>query len=112
MGQYFIDQETVRVDFPDGQWIELKEELSQADSDYIMSRMAHAESDGKTTKTEIQLGHLALMERMIKGWSFENGTGPVPVNRENISVLKTRYRAIALEKINELVEKAGEFSKN
>ncbi len=104
MGEFFADSERVRVDFPDGQWVEIKEELSQGDQDYLLDQMAHAESGGKDTKITFSLGKLALLERSIVAWSF-----PDLVNKENISRLRLKYRAKVLAEVNRLNEEAGEF---
>jgi hypothetical protein len=42
MSEFFLDSETHRVEFPDGQWVDVKTELTQADQDYIMGQMAQA----------------------------------------------------------------------
>jgi hypothetical protein len=99
----FQGDETVRVDFPDGEWVDVKEELSQADQDYILNAMAQLQ-DGKMSMT---LGRLALLERSVKAWSF-----PEPVTKENINTLKVKYRTVLLEKIDALNSAATEFRKN
>ncbi len=110
MGKYFLGSETVRVTFEDSQWIDIKEELSQEDSDFIMNAMAKAEA-GAETKVEFNLGRLALLERSVVAWSFAEDK-PVPVTRENISNLRVKYRAKVLSEIDRLNKEASEFSKN
>ncbi len=110
MGKYFLGNETVRVTFEDGQWVDIKEELSQEDSDYIMNAMAKAEA-GTATKVEFNLGRLALLERSIISWSFAEDK-PIPVSRENISNLRVKYRAKVLSEIDRLNQAASEFAKN
>jgi hypothetical protein len=114
MGKFFIAGETVRVDFPDGEFVDLKEELTQADQDYIVNRMVGAKvrSDKGLSDVSLDLGKLSLMERMITGWSFKEDGKPVPVTMENISNLKARYRIPILEKIDQIQSAAGEWSKN
>ena len=107
MSKYFIERETIRVPFEDGQWADLKEEMSQADSDYVMNQMAKTKADNGKAEISIDLGRLALMERMVVAWSFD-----APVNKDNLSNLRTKYRTLILAKINELTTKASEFSKN
>ncbi|MCK9520186.1 MAG: hypothetical protein M0R74_14355 [Dehalococcoidia bacterium] len=111
MSQYFIGAETVRLAFPDGQWVDLKEEMTQADQDYVVNKMVRAKlqaKDGGASDVSLDLGKGAVMERMIVAWSFEG----VPVNPDNISKLRGKYRALILEKIDELQKAAGEWSKN
>ena len=110
MGKFFVDsQDVVRIDFEDGEWIEVKEELSQADQDFIIDSMAKATANGKEPKIEMKLGKMALLERAIINWSFKDGEKPIPVNNENISNLRLRYREVVLAKIDELNSKAGSF---
>jgi hypothetical protein len=115
MGEFFQDSETHRVEFPDGQWVDVKTELSQEDSDYITSRMTRTVTgeDGKSQKVVLSLGKLAMLERSIVAWSFSGEGKPVPITPENISRLRLKYRSKVLEEINRLNEEAAEFvSKN
>ncbi len=112
MGKYFLGNETVRVSFEDGQWVDIKEELSQEDSDFIMNAMAKAEA-GAETKVEFNLGRLALLEKSIVSWSFKDDKDNlVSVSRENISNLRVKYRTKVLSEIDRLNQSASEFAKN
>ncbi len=111
MSEHFLESETVRIEFPDGNWVAIKEELTQADQDYIMNQMVRAKA-GKETTTKIESGHLSLLERSIVDWRFVGKDGSkVPVTRENISSLRLRYRTKVLVEINHLNEQAMEFAK-
>jgi hypothetical protein len=113
MSQFFIEAETVRVDYPDGNWIDVKEELSQEDQDYIMGRMVSvrgSKGKGKDAQSDIEfkVGRMALLERAVAKWSFDK-----PVNADNISRLRNRYREMVLAKIDELAEtQSAWLSKN
>lgn len=109
MGEFFLDSEKVRIDFPDKNWVDVKAELTQEDQDYILDQMASASYDGKTQASiSIGKGRLALLERTIIAWSF-----PEPVTRENISRLRLKYRSKVLDEVGRLNEEAREFvSKN
>jgi len=113
MSKFFVENETKRITFPDGEWVDVKEEMTQADQDYILNQMTHAENLTGKASFSLSLGRLAMLERGIVAWSFtENGT-PVPVTKENISCLRNKYRSKVLETINSLAESAGTFvSKN
>jgi len=104
MGEFFTDGEKVRIDFEDGQWVDIKEELTQYDQDFLLDRMARAESTGSEAKVTLSLGRMALMERAILAWSF-----PEPVTPDNISRLRIRYRQRVLDEVNRLNEQAGEW---
>jgi hypothetical protein len=101
----FQGNETVRVDFPDGEWVDVKEELSQADQDFITNSMISVTTEGKSANVSTNLGKLALLERAVVKWSF-----PDMLNRENLSILKRKYRVPLLQKIDEL--NSDEFIKN
>lgn len=107
MSKFFLEKETFRVEFPDGQWCDIKEEMTQADSDFIINKMTKA----KYKDVDMDLGKQSLLERMIVDWSFTDGN-KIPVNPENISNLRTKYRAMILKEIDRVVTESQEFSKN
>jgi hypothetical protein len=112
MSKFFIDEiDKFRVNFPDGEWIDIKTELSQSDSDYIMNAMIQAEAlDGKNEpKLNIKVGKLPLLERSIIDWSFKDGDKIIPVNNINIGKLKSKYRTKVLQEIDRLNNEAGSF---
>ncbi len=106
MGKFFSAGETVRLIFPDGQWVDLKKEPSQGDADYVAGKMF---ADGKAN---ILAGRLPMMARLIIAWSFEEDGKPVPVSEEMIDVLDSKYRNLIIEKINQLTNAADEWPKN
>lgn len=125
MGKFFLTGETVRVNFPDGEYCEIKEELTQADQDYIMTRLMQGRvpvdgdkkgpgtGEKKGLEIGLSFGKLATLERAITGWSFKADDGsPVPVTPENISNLRAKYRALILQEIDRLSSAHGEFAKN
>ncbi len=117
MGKYF-GSEPFRVEFPDGQWCEVKSEFSQADLDYITTKMMQAKvsTDGKEKpETDIALvfGKQATLERAITAWSFQDEQGKaIPITPDNISDLRYKYRFILLKEIDRLNQEAGQFLKN
>jgi len=116
MGKFFISGETVRVTFEDGEWCDIKEELSQADMDFISSKMlnAHVLSDGKKPEADVQLnfGKQATLEKMIVSWSFAEDGKPVPVTPENVSLLRMKYRGPLIAKVDQITQEAQAFAKN
>jgi len=95
MSEFFLDSATVRVEFPDGQWIEVKPELTQEDEDYIMSQPG--------AKGGL-LPPMLVLERSIVSWSFDR-----EVSKESISQLKRRYRAKVSAEVVRLNTEALEF---
>ena len=109
MGRNFIGNETVKIEFPDGEWVDIKEELTQADQDFMLNQMAKAENIGGKAEVSMSLGRLALLECGVVAWSFVDDGKPVPVSKEAISHLRTKYRGKLLEEMNRLYEAAAEF---
>ena len=105
MGEFFLDSEQVRVEFPDGNWVAVKEELTQEDQDYLLNAMAQTKG-GMNPEITFSLGRLALLERAVIAWSFSQ-----PVNRENLSRLRRKYREKVLNEIDRLNAEAEEYLK-
>lgn len=100
MSEFFLDSEVVRIDFEDGQWVEVKEELTQADQDAITNAMVKVHG----TEMDMTIGRITLLERMVVAWSF-----PEPVNPENLSRLRRKYREPTLVRIDELNSQAYDY---
>jgi hypothetical protein len=100
MSEFFIEDETEQIDYPDGNWIEVKSELTQRDQDYITNAMMSY----KGRELDVKIGRLALLERMVVKWSFD-----APVNADNLSKLRRKYREPVLERINELNNDAYDY---
>ena len=96
MSEHFIGDEKVRVEFPDGQWVDIKEELSQRDQDHLLNVMAGVKGDDKPS-IAFNIGKLAILEKCVIAWSF-----PEPINTETLCNLRRKYRLPVLEKIDEL----------
>ena len=100
MSEFFLDSEVVRVGFPDEQWIDIKEELTQADQDAVTNAMVKMHG----SEMEMTIGRTILLERMVVAWSF-----PEPVNAENLSRLRRKYREPTLVKIDEVNTQAYSY---
>jgi len=97
---HFIENETERVEFPDGNWVEVKAELTQEDQDFITNAMIKL----KENEIDMKVGRMALLERMVVAWSFDR-----PVNKANLSLLRRKYREPVLERIDKLNSSAFEY---
>ena len=95
MSEFFLDSETVRIAFHDGNWVEIKPELTQEDEDFIMSQPG--------AKGGL-LPPMLVLERSIVKWSFDR-----EVSKESISQLKRRYRAKVSAEVVRLNTEALEF---
>jgi hypothetical protein len=101
MSEFFIENETVQIDFPDGQWVRIKSELTQEDQDAITNAMVKL----KDNQPDMILGRLILLERMVVEWSFDK-----PITRGNLSNLRRKYRDEVLQKIDEVNSTAVEWA--
>lgn len=105
--KFFASAETKRVDLEDGQWVDIKAELSVGDWEKIDASMLQymAESNGGNRQERRRLsrgktgaeqvanvrikgaGNIEVLEVLIVAWSFEN----VDINRNSISKLKETW---------------------
>lgn len=96
-----------RVDFPDGQWVDIKPEMTQEDQDYIMSELVAVEGREAIT---MRAGFLPLLNMAIVAWSFEDDAGKaIPVTKDNISNLKIKYRQKVVEEADRIYTEALTF---
>ena len=118
MSKFFIEQDTVRVTFPDGEWCDIKAEFTQEDLDYITNQMMKTSlsANGRETpQTEVAMsfGKEATLEKAIVAWSFTDDQGKgVPVTPLNITNLRSKYRWMVLKEIDRVNKEAEAFSKN
>jgi len=111
MSKYFITEtDLFRITFEDGQWVDIKKQLSQRDQDQILNTMAKAKTKSETPDIEINLGKMALLEVSVKAWSFTEDDGrAIPVNPDNLSNLRIEYRAKVLSEIDRVNKEAQVF---
>ena len=115
MSKFFIGEDTVRIDFPDGEWVDIKAEFTQEDHDAILARMIQTnitqDKGGAQTDVRMDLGKQVTLERAIVAWSFKEDE-PIPITPANISNLRNKYRSRVLEEIDQLNTDASDFAKN
>lgn len=88
----FVSPESVRLDISDGDWIEVKRQLTYQEEQELIGSVIASMRPGKELKLEsgpdyarAQIERLALW---LLDWSFRDGSDrPVPVNRDAIGVL-------------------------
>jgi hypothetical protein len=87
----FVSNEIVRLDLSDGDWIEVKSELSYGEQqslflgDVQMTGMFGGEKD---VKVDLEMINIRDMVMWIVDWSFEDAKGKrVPVSLESIKAL-------------------------
>ncbi len=78
MSRYrFVKPETVRLDLSDGDWIEVKKELTAGEARAISRSSVRAVTDVQTGKTvtEEDLDQLSLLNTYLTNWSFVDAAG-------------------------------------
>lgn len=107
----FVSSEFSRITFPDGEWVDIKKELTQAEQDNIVSQMVKTAQSGDKTAIEVNAGKLPLMVAYVVAWSFKENGVAVLVTPLNISRLATRYRDRIIVEIDRVSNQATEWLK-
>lgn len=93
MGKFFISQESARLDVGDGEWVEIKKELSFAESQKVIGAgvaSVHAgENKRDEYKVDFEFMNVIKLETWIVDWSFtDDDKAKVPVSRSAICNLQ------------------------
>lgn len=99
MQSHFINNEIRRVDLGDGQWVDVKRELSVADRDFIINRMFRG-SNGESQSVTVDT--VALLLASITDWSFVDADGKkLPVAEEHVNRLKPATAKLIQSRLGE-----------
>jgi hypothetical protein len=89
----FVSAETVRLELTDGDWIEVKRELSYGEQQELFLRdvqMTGLAGGERNVSVDLQLINIRDMAMWIVDWSFEDAKGKrVPVSIDSIKALAT-----------------------
>lgn len=89
--QRFVSPNTVRLELSEGDWLEVKEQLTYGERQELLLRdvqMTAAFTDERDIKVDMQLINIRDMAMWIVDWSFEDANGKrVPVSIESIKAL-------------------------
>jgi hypothetical protein len=117
MNKYFVEEDIHRLTFDDGEWVDLKKEMSAGDQEKLQTALFQLDTQGLTDNREgrrstkrqenIKLNfrpsYLPLLEINIQDWSFSNGKeGRIPLTRENIAKLKDPVASLIADEIDKL----------
>lgn len=120
MNKYFVEEDTHRLTFDDGEWVDIKKEMSAGDQEKLQTALFQLDTQGITDNREgrraarrqdnIKLNfrpsYLPLLEINIQAWSFSNGTNgtkeKIPLTRENIAKLKDPIASLIADEIDRL----------
>ena len=115
------EQTTKRIDFEDGDWIDIKENRNYGDTVHAQRAAAirrissskkddkkgdEKSDDGGTFDFDVVSFNLALLERMIVAWSDDE-----PVNKETIQELPNDIVQKVLGEITDTMEEQDEETK-
>jgi hypothetical protein len=108
----FVQPETVRLDISDGEWIEIKKQLTWAEQ----QDFTNAGVDTKVSGPEISVkwGDVALQRLLIwlVDWSLLDANGKnVPISRDSISALDTETGEEIVAAMNKYVAARAEEKK-
>ena len=115
---HIIFEEIDRLDLKDGDWIDIKRQMSYGDKDDLSRAMMRiqvnaaklraASSNGALTEdalaemsdVEVSTGKLELLAINIKSWSFKDQKQePLPVNRQTVRMLDEDTANLVLAEI-------------
>ena len=92
--RWFVEPKTVRLDLPDGQWIEVKRELSQGEEDDVIEASKRQDEQGHVI-TNVGKWSRARALAFITGWSL-----PEPLNPAALCAMTTEGFAAIRKAIN------------
>ncbi len=82
-----------RIEFPDDNWVDIKERMNTEDFQLVSSAYVIANTKARNLETgdvslSTQEGNFIAMERCIKAWSFKDEKGKVlPITRKTLKEL-------------------------
>ena len=89
--QRFVSAETVRLELTEGDWIEVKSELSYGEQQNLLlgdSQVTRVEGGVKEVTVDLELINIHDMAMWLVDWSFVDANGKrVPVSVESIKAL-------------------------
>lgn len=94
MGKTFAASQSVRLPLEDGEWIEVKPDLSVGDMKRIRRIMGGSE--------DAMLWRLAYIFVRIVAWSFKQ-------NGQSVEVTEDAFDALATDRMNQIGEAIGKF---
>lgn len=109
------EQKTKRIEFEDGDWIDIKENRNYGDTVHaqraaairrISNKGDEKSDDGGSFDFDVVSFNLALLERMIVAWSDDE-----PVNKETIQELPNDVVQKVLGEITESMDEEDEEEK-
>lgn len=100
MGRRFVRPEVVRVALSDGDWVDLKRELSVGEARGLLFASLEEQKDG-TYKRNLDAAIMLRLQAYLVGWSFTDPEGqPVPVSADAIDALTVPTLTELIDVIN------------
>ena len=89
----FVSAETVRLELTEGDWLEVKRELTYGEQQNLLlgdTQVTRVEGGVKEVTVDLELINIRDMAMWIVDWSFEDANGKrVPVSIDSIKALST-----------------------
>jgi hypothetical protein len=90
--QAFVYDEVNRIEFDDGEWVDIKQRLSYGDVDSLLAGDSQALTEGKTS--------IPLLLTCITGWSFRDKDGEIaPIREDTVRQLDIRIASRLMREI-------------
>jgi len=108
----FVKPQVVRVDVSDGDWLDLKRELTVGEQRRAMSRIVQTmKSDGQIVPNMEQVGKAELAAYIV-GWSFTRDGEPVPYSEDALDALSVDAFKEVEQAIRQHIERIEAERKN
>lgn len=116
MGSWFIAPESVRIDLPEGQWIEIKKRLNVGEQRELFRRVYPAATAGEKLRLDIAEVGFAKVLAYVLAWSLTDDQGKaVPISESALNTLgpdKFAYIREAVEAHEDQQDRARDAEKN
>lgn len=80
--KWFVAPETVRLDLPEGEWIEVKKQLSKGERDKVNAMLIkEVRGDGRMTP-DFEMMSKAEVIAYLVDWSLKDNGQPIPIDTD------------------------------
>jgi hypothetical protein len=103
--QAFVYDEVNRIEFDDGEWVDIKQQMNYGDqqrlaASYVKAGRKLRADEDTDLELDLEAGNLTLLLINIKAWSFKDSNGKIaPINKETIGNLHPKVAERLLEEI-------------
>jgi len=96
MGCWFVRPEVVRLDLPEGQWLDVKKYLTRGEFSEVIAAMAGEVSPAGWRRPNVEMSGLAMVMAYLVDWSLDDANGK-RVQIDTTAKKKSALNNLALE---------------